>query len=233
MNTETTAIAVPDPTEYVDQSSAMLRQADALAVTDHDSHGLAMERLVQVARVVNSIKAKFAPLKRDAHATHKKICDMEREVLGKFEGCRKVYAGKVTDYEVVARRAAEEEQRRKEAEARKAEEERRINEAIAAEEAGDAGQAETILDEPEPPAPVVHIEPQTAKVQGVSTAQRWSAEVIDKLALIRFVAANPTWQHLLEPSTKDLNALARAQRQALQIPGVRPVAKRDVRVAAG
>lgn len=232
MNAETTTIAVPDTTEYVDQSSAMLKQAESLAVTDQDSHGLAMEKLVQVAGVVNNIKAKFAPLKKDAHAVHKRICAMETEVLGKFVAVRRVYSGKVTEYETEARRKAEEEQRRREAEARKAEEERRINEAIAAEEAGDVEQAETILEEPDAPAPIVQVEPETAKVQGVSTAKRWTAEVTSKIELIQFVAKNPQWNHLLEPSMKDLHALARAQRQALQIPGVRPVGVLDVRVAA-
>ena len=82
------------------------------------------------------------------------------------------------------------------------------------------------------PAPVIQVAPEVSKVQGVSTAKRWTAEVTDKLKLIQFVAVNPAWQHLLEPSMKDLNALARAQRQALQIPGVASVGKLDVRVSA-
>jgi hypothetical protein len=94
--------------------------------------------------------------------------------------------------------------------------------AIEAEAEGDSAAAEAILAEPVS-APIVTVAPQVAKVDGVSSTTRWSAEVMDLMMLVRYVAAHPEWVSLLEANMPNLNRLAISQHEALSIPGVRAV----------
>jgi len=60
-------------------------------------------------------------------------------------------------------------------------------------------------------------------VSGISSRENWSAQVTDKAALVKAAAENPAYLAYLEPDMKSLNALARAQKNALAIPGVKAV----------
>ena len=84
-------------------------------------------------------------------------------------------------------------------------------------------------------APVVQVKAEVAKVSGVITTKRWKAEVVNVEALIKFVAKNPKWAHLLKPDTAALNALARSQKAAMEIPGVLAVSEesKSVRTSLG
>lgn len=148
-----------------------------------------------------------------------------------------------------ARRAAEEvarkERERIEAEAREAqrvaqeEADRIAKEAAAAAAAGDAAKAEQLQAQAQEtvaagaqlaqdiamtaelvtaaPVPIASAAP---KVSGLSTRKNWKARCTDKMALIRFVAAHPEHQHLLEVNQSALNQLAKAQKDAMRIEGV-------------
>lgn len=63
------------------------------------------------------------------------------------------------------------------------------------------------------------IAPPSAK--GVSIKGVWKAEVTDKLALVKFVAANPQFLNLLDPATKEINAIAKALKDNARIDGVK------------
>ena len=73
--------------------------------------------------------------------------------------------------------------------------------------------------------PAVQVQPAVSTVAGVSKRTTWAAAVYDKLALIRYVAEHPEWVSLLDPNMPALNRLATTQREALAIPGVKPVSK--------
>ena len=71
---------------------------------------------------------------------------------------------------------------------------------------------------------------EIARVAGVSTALRYRGEVSDLHALVRHVVAHPEHVNLLAPNGPAINALARSLREACNIPGVKVVCERDVRV---
>lgn len=60
-----------------------------------------------------------------------------------------------------------------------------------------------------------------AHVAGVSFRENWRAEVIDKDAFVRAVAARPELINLVDPNPAALGHLARAHKRELDIPGVR------------
>lgn len=126
------------------------------------------------------------------------------------------------------------EQRRAEEEARKAAEDQKLADALAAESEGaPPEEVEAILEAPVEvvpmvmpvsPAPVVApVIAAAPRPAGISAPrENWSAEVDDLHALVTFVAANPGMLNLVQANTVALNQMARAQKQLLKIPGVRP-----------
>lgn len=104
---------------------------------------------------------------------------------------------------------------------------------VQAEAANAAAQAEASRIAQEPiTAPVVRVAPAVAEVKGVANTGRWKAEMIDKLALIRHVAENPQWVHVLTADMTVLNGLARSQKEMLQMPGVRAVREEGLSIRA-
>lgn len=144
-----------------------------------------------------------------------------------------------------AEKAAREERERIEAEARnvarkaKEEADRIAKEAADAAAAGDAAKAEELQHQATAaveagaaeaqsialaaelvtaaPVPVATAAP---KVSGLSTRQNWKARLIDKMALIQFIAAHPEHQHLIDVNQSAINQLAKAQKDAMNLPGV-------------
>ncbi|MEJ7804306.1 MAG: hypothetical protein WKG03_00070 [Telluria sp.] len=67
-------------------------------------------------------------------------------------------------------------------------------------------------------------------VEGITTADVWKARVLDLPALLRFIADNPAYHDWIEIKMTGLNDMAKAQRDALRIPGVE--AFEESRIAA-
>jgi hypothetical protein len=67
-------------------------------------------------------------------------------------------------------------------------------------------------------APVVL---QAVKVAGIATKGTFKGECVDLLALIRFIAVNPQYVHLVKANETAINQTAKAQREATKIDGIR------------
>ncbi|RQS22434.1 hypothetical protein [Burkholderia sp. Bp8995] len=92
-----------------------------------------------------------------------------------------------------------------------AEAESRVEQGVA--EAATLQQTATLIT-----APVVAAMPQT---KGVSTRKVWKAEVSDKLALVRYVAAHPEYVDLLDVNMPAINKIALALKANCPLDGVR------------
>lgn len=194
----------------------------ALVVDSVESHKEGLELLKTVVKVQRGIKDLCQEFRDKAHKAHKAAVAFEKKLMGssiedKRTLTRKLDAWEKEQHEIA--RKAEEEARKA---AAKAEEEQRLQDAINAEEAGDTAEAEAILEEA-PAPPVIHVPPRMAAVGGVSMRTLYSAEVVDLLALVRFVAENPQYINYLQHNGVALNQAAQSQREAMQIPGVKVV----------
>jgi len=63
--------------------------------------------------------------------------------------------------------------------------------------------------------------PAIIKTQGVSTRKVWKAEVADKIALVRYVAAHPEYVDLLDANMPNVNKIALALKANCPLDGVR------------
>lgn len=175
----------------------------------------------------------FDPPIAAAHLSHKAAIAAKKGVEAPLIEAERILKGGMARYRDEQERVRREEQRRLEAIARKAAEDERLAEAIALEEAGETEAAEQVIEAPAPLAPVVVLPPATPKVSGISSAVTYKAKVVDLLALVRHVAANPALIHLVKESQPDLNGMARRQKEAFSLPGVEVVAERSIRAGAG
>lgn len=203
-------------------NSELMLQAEEIEVSDKETHGTAQEFLKGCSTLERKITDLFAEPKRKAHEAHKSITKAEKELLEPVGRAKTIVTGKVDAYEGEQRRIAEEAERKLREEARKIEEDRKLAEAEAAEKDGEHEVADAILSEPVS-VPVVKVQTETAKVEGVSQRANYKAEVTDLLALVKHVAAHPECVNLLMPNMPAINSMARAQKEAMKIPGVRVV----------
>ena len=182
------------------------------------------EELEKAADVVKSIKVYknevadfFKTMKENAYRSWKAICAREKEFLDPGDKAEKAIKLKISRYYEWERAEKAKEYKAQMEEARKAAEAKRLAEMEQLEETGSVDEAEHLANQPldiAPPAP-----PQETKADGLSTSERWSAEVVDKAELLKFCAGDKRWQHLVEPVMKELNKLAVAQKGTFDIPG--------------
>jgi hypothetical protein len=219
----------PGPPAIVAELAPLVALARSFKVNDKDSHAEALEICKRFRQGERGIEDHFARAKKAASDAHKELVRSIAGLVGPIAEARGIIEGTSRAFEKQEEQKAAALQRELQERARKEEEERQLMDAIEAEQAGDSGAAEAILQE-QAAAPQTIVEAQVAKVAGASSSKRYAAEIFDPLALVRFVAANPQWLSLLEVDRlaeehPNLNRLATAQRDGLNFPGVRPIEK--------
>jgi len=231
MDSQAITVTLPDTLALEDAGSAIERRALALIVKDEPSHREALE-VVKAARInIRIVKSEMDPICKSADQTHKRVTALRATLCAPSERAERFASGLAYDYEQEARREADRLAREATERARKAEEERHLQDAIAAEAEGNQAEAEAIMAEPII-APVIHVEPALAEVEGMSARTLYSAECYDLWLLIAHVATHPDFRGLLSADGPALNALARAQREAFAVPGCRLVVTQSRAVKA-
>ncbi len=235
-------IARPETEMIEAEVLTAIEQADEVQITTAIEHGTALELIKALRDREKRITEHFEPSRKALDVAKKEVLAARDTLIKPLEAARGVLSGKAVTYQQEQERIAAEAQRKADEEARiareKAEAEAAEKEAArlaALEEAieeGDEEKAEEILEaEPEPVeeiAPVPIIAPALAQVKGAGTRTTWKAEVVDFMQLVNYVAANPEWEFLLEPSMPGLNRIAVSQKDKMDVPGVKAVSSTGV-----
>lgn len=192
-------------TNYEQESRTELEKMPGaeIAVTDQQSYEIAGNYLRDIATVKKNIKSKFADPKKKAAEAHKAICALENELLAKVTLREDEIRQKMTAYYMAEQKriAAEQERKRKEAE-----EMARI-----AAEAEASGDTETAAEAVAIAALEESNVTYAPKAAGVSMRETWIAKVVDESKIPReYLTVNMT----------ALNAVAKATKGAVKIPGV-------------
>jgi hypothetical protein len=215
------------------EDSALVAQAKALQITDDATFVRAGEFLKGIVALRKKITDTFDDPKKKAHEAHKAITKAEKDQLEPVLSAESLVKGRVADYQREQDRKRREEQARlqriadEEAAARrKADEDARLEAAAKLEAEGKTAEAERVvaqaIAEPVRPAPVIHLPTAAPKVAGVQTKSVWKVEVTDKQALARYIVDN--WAllgHMLDINGPALNDMAKRQKEACTLPGVR------------
>lgn len=221
-------IETPQPTALVQEMAPIVALARSFDVTDKESDRLAQEYGQRLRRAEKAWTDYCEPARKAADEAKKKILALRDGILGPWAMARTILFAKSDAYQAEERRKAEAEERRLQEEARRQQEERLLAEALEAQDRGDAAAADSILEE-KVETPVISVQPQIAKVEGVSSRTLYEPEITDVRACLRHLLDRPEWEAVLDRFipllVTILRPFATAQRQALSIPGVRVVSR--------
>ena len=135
----------PSPPAIVQELAPLVERAKAFQIATVDDHAESLEMEKRLRSGEKKIADYFEPARKAADQAKKEILAARDGLILPIAQARSIYGEKNTAWEQEQRRIAAEEARRLQEEARKREEERKIQDAIAAEEAGDKQAAEAIL----------------------------------------------------------------------------------------
>lgn len=220
IHTSSELVALPQANDV--QFNAALRTisiADDYVIDSADMYELAGAELVDFKRVYNELEARRVSITGPLNEALKNANALFRPVMDRVESASKLIASRMRAWSDAekARIAAEnaareklarEERERLERQAREAANEGRAEEAFAL-----AQTAQLVV------APAQSV--AAPKLAGVSSRANWSAECTDLAALIRFVAQRPEYTNLLMANQSALTQMAKAQKAAMKVDGVR------------
>jgi hypothetical protein len=220
-----------DALERQNLSAAEL--AERHLITDATTFAQAEELLKALAEAERRVHDFMDEDISRAHAAWKGLTEKRAGFLKPLEAARKTLGAR---YATFARQQAERDEaarRERELEAQRAEQERLAAEAAqleaAAAEAPDPRQADRLAQEAAEvrqeaatvERPVLPVQRTVAPAKGISTRSNWTAQVDDKMALIRAVAEGKVSAEALEPNMVYLRQRAKADKSAFVAPGVR------------
>ena len=198
--------------------------ATALLVTDAPSCEAAGGLLRDIKTLRKEIGEFCDPVIEAGLKAHRSALAQKKKLEAPLLSAEKTIDATVGTYIAAERRKQREEEARLAAEQRKADEEARLAEAALLEEAGENEAAEEVIAAPYVAPPPV-VQSAVPKMEGVSTRETWSAEVVSLMVLVKAVAEGKAPIAAVEASMTALNGMARAQKGTMQIPGVRAVSK--------
>jgi hypothetical protein len=213
-----------------EQALTWPERARRLRVDDTDSCLAAGEELLAIKALRAEVEAVFGPVVRKAYEAHRAAVMARAKVDEPLVEAERVLKGAIGIYETEQRRIHEQRER-----AERDRQERELEKQREAEleqaEAEGATHAEIAEIAARPlPVPIVAMRPP-ARLTGVNIRDNWKAVVEDKLKLVRYCGSNPDHLNLVEANTTALNALARALKSVMNVPGVKVV--KEAIVAAG
>ena len=229
---ESVAIARPDP--------LLIQSADAFLALARLSYCQIRtgEECEAAGEDLKSIKARQQQLEEARTSITKPLLDAQRAVNNLFRAPQETLseAERIIKRSILAYQEVEE-RKRLEAQAAAAQALRKEREKLEAQAAralatGKLEKAEALRITAEAIPERMEIAPTATKVAGLASRSTWRAELVDKLALVTYVAQHPEWLNLLEPNMTAINGLARSQKSALAIPGIRAVQEKQLAARA-
>jgi hypothetical protein len=203
----------------ISEGNDLLAFAEAYRVTDQESADLFGHWRVGLRDRIKAVIDKLAPAKKKTYDAWKEICKLETEAVKPLEDAQRCADRKIVAFHNEQVRRAEIWRQAESAEAHRLEEEHRLAVAAEQEAAGEHEAAEATISEPIAPIAVAPA-PKPA-VQGLTFRETYKAEVTDKAAFLKAVGSNKALLHLADPNMTALNQLARAQKEMLDIPGLK------------
>lgn len=219
-HTEAPARTWPDDLEQI--AASWPERAQAITISNQESYDAAVELARAVKGLRGEAEAHHRPMIAAAYASHQASLAGLRKIddpLARAEAMIKSKLATWTMQQECIRQAEAERVRQVEAK-RQAEELERELEAI---EAAGAAPAEVaaIIQEAERTVVVTPILPPTyARAAGITSTKKWSANVVDMAAFVKFITGNTQYLSLLTVNQSALNQQAKISQNRLNIPGV-------------
>jgi hypothetical protein len=223
-------IEVPESTDLQTTGKDWLAVARDTVVASQEQLDRANDSLKIIKGMKAQVNDRLGPAVEAAHKAHKTLTSLRADLLEPFDKAEKAIKVACSNYVVAVQREAEKKRLAAEAEARKQAEEGRIARAEQLEKQGRTAEAHAEIAAPIVVAPPEPVAPPVAIPKGMVPRETWSARVDSLLALVQYVAANPSYIGLLEANQSALNDMARGLKGSMAIPGVVAVSSTSVAV---
>ena len=209
--------------ELESKALALVDYARSLQITNQPSYDQVTNALLDVKGARKAIAAHHDPTIADTNKAHKTALAAKERFDRPLKEVEVILKLGIRTWDNEQERLRLEAQRRADEEAQRQNEEARLQQGIAAEQNGASeADVQAIVEAPSAAPPPV-VAPTYQKRQGVSVRENWKAEVVNLDLLVQAVAQHKAPLNCLQANQVALNQLARAQKQALSIPGVRAV----------
>lgn len=218
MSELTVTISPPESQALAAESEGSRDIAETIVIASPETYQWAGEQLREIKSKAKELDERRKKITKPLDEAKKQVMDLFRPALEFLTQAETIIKRKMIVYQ------SEQEKIRREAEAKareaqRKEQERLEEQARKAEAKGKAEQAEALRQQADM-TPAVVVAPEAPKANGTSIRTDWEAEVMDKKALIKAIAAG-TAPDVLDVNMKTLNQMARALKDQLNIPGVR------------
>ena len=207
------------------QSEKMLTVSKTVLITDDEMYQTGANQLKLVKAKKKEITDSRLAITRPMDAAKKAVMEFFAKPLNFLAEAEKLINSRMVEYvdqKEAVRKAEEDERIRLEAEDAKQKEE----EAKQAEKEGDKEVAEEIRQQPAAIIPRARTTKPVAT--GAHVRETWSAEVTDKMALIKAVVLRQAPADLIDINMVKLNQMARAMKEDLKYPGVEVVCQKGI-----
>jgi hypothetical protein len=209
-------------TELEGRVYTLAGEARALEITDQQSYNLAAERLRAVVALRGEIVDHHAEMKSRSYQAWQAVIAAEKKLLDPVQEAERVYKARLGAYQTEQDRIDREARAKAEAEARDLAAKQRESEIEQAEASGaDPEEVAALCAEPLPVVVPEPPPPSFQKAAGISTANRWKGECYSLPQLVKAIADGKASIGLVEKNETAINALARATRGTLAVPGIR------------
>jgi hypothetical protein len=196
----------------------VIRAARDMVVVDELSYQQAMALASECGRRSKKVEAEFAEAKEKTHAAWKAVTTLIASFTKPLDEARSMLNKKGTRWydAEMARRKAEAERVRKEKE--KADEDERLQLAEELAKNGNTKLADAVLEE------TTYVAPEPVEVPaaaGSTRVAKWTFEVTDIMALLRAIVDGKEQASLVQLNTVLLGQMARQQKEAAKVTGIR------------
>ncbi len=222
-------LTVEHPDEALFRLSAtFLENAERSSKITSSEKALATgEDLKEIKRLRKELEQKRTSITAPINKALKEINALFKPAKDWLSQAERLIKTKLLEYQTEQERIAQEAQRKADEEARK-EREKRERKATIAGLVGMDNKAEELREEAQTQeAPV--ITSVAPKIEGVHTRVTWKAEIVDKLAFVKFVIdKRPDLLSLIKIDQAALNVQARSQKDELDMPGIKAIEEKNI-----
>jgi hypothetical protein len=218
--------AVVETQAIAAESTGILTAAQTFKIANTAQYEEAGERLKAIKALSKRIDDTFDPHIKRAFDNHRALVAEKKTHLNPLQAAEALLKRAVLSYQLA------EEVKRREAEARAQEVARKEREKLEAQAAKAAERGKVEKSEALSVAAASVIAPTVAsttpKLAGISTRTSYRAEVVDKMELVKAVAAGTVPLNALDANQPFLNNQARAMKETLAYPGVKVVQEQGI-----
>lgn len=235
---------LPDKQELITEPQQMLEVAKRFVIDSPIMYQIATDELVTIKRKIKLIEAKEDEITKPLQESLKATKAHFKPALELLKSCESFYKDAMRRFQIAEseriareRKAQEEETKRimlekqKEAEEKaRAENERLKLEAQELEQkTGQKVEVQEVLPEIVEPVLLPEVA-QATKAQGASVRTKTKVRLINKSELIKYISNNSMFENLVDVNQTALNALAKAQGDLFNIPGVEAYQEKEIAI---